>query len=158
MKSTNASTKRLDYQRDEHRVHLIIYHLIWCPKRRKSVLVGEIRTRCQQIIEAKCEEKGWTILELAIQPDHLHLCVRAWPTDSAAEIVKALKGITSFTLRKEFASVLKRLPSLWTRSYFVSTAGAVSAETIACYIEAQKGISRDAVHRSSGEPWHNRAT
>jgi putative transposase len=140
MESTSESAKRLDYQRDEHRVHLVVYHLIWCPKRRKSVLVGEIRARCQQVIEQKCAEKGWTILELAIQPDHLHLFVRAWPTDSAADIVKELKGITSFTLRKEFASVLKRLPSLWTRSYFCSTAGAVSAETIARYIEAQKGL------------------
>lgn len=75
-----------------------------------------------------------------IQPDRLHLFVRAWPTDSAADIVKELKDITSFTLRKEFASILKKLPSLWTRSYFVSTAGAVSAETIKRYIEAQKGL------------------
>src|SRR5215470_12125548 len=121
MESMNARPTHLDYQRDEHRIHLVVYHLIWCPKRRKSVLQGLIKTRCQQIIEQKCEEKGWTILELTIQPDHLHLFVRAWPTDSAAAIVKELKGITSFILRKEFASVLKRLPSLWTRSYFVST-------------------------------------
>ena len=32
----------MEYQRDEHRVHLIVYHLIWCPKRRKPVLVGEV--------------------------------------------------------------------------------------------------------------------
>jgi putative transposase len=140
METTNMGRKRLEYQRDEHRVHLVVYHLIWCPKRRKPLLVGDIRTRLAQVIEQKCAEKGWTILELAIQPDHLHLFVRAWPTDSAADIVKELKGITSFTLRKEFASMLKKLPSLWTRSYFVSTAGAVSAETIKRYIEAQKGL------------------
>ena len=140
MESTSESPTHLDYQRDEHRVHLVVYHLIWCPKRRKAVLQGAIKTRCQQIIEQKCEEKGWTILELAIQPDHLHLFIRAWPTDSAEACVKELKGITSFTLRKEFANILKRLPSLWTRSYFVSTAGAVSAETIQRYIEAQKGV------------------
>ncbi|SRR5258708_4724716 len=140
MKTTDAGTKRLEYQRDEHRVHLVVYHLIWCPKRRKPLLVGDIKTRLAQIIEQKCAEKGWAILELAIQPDHVHLFVRAWPTDSAADIVKELKGITSFTLRKEFANVLTKLPSLWTRSYFVSTAGAVSAETIARYIEAQKGL------------------
>lgn len=139
METTDTGNKWLEYQRDEHRVHLVVYHLIWCPKRRKSVLVGDIKTRCAQLIEQKCAEKGWTILELAIQPDHLHLFVRAWPTDSPATMVKELKGITSFTLRREFASVLTKLPSLWTRSYFVSTAGAVSAETIARFIEAQKG-------------------
>lgn len=140
METTEAGNKMLAYQRDEHRVHLVVYHLIWCPKRRKPLLVGDIRTRLREIIEHKCVEKGWTILELAIQPDHLHLFVRAWPTDSAAEMVKELKGITSLTLRKEFASILKKLPSLWTRSYFASTAGTVSAETIARYIEAQKGL------------------
>lgn len=133
-------TSALQYQRDEHRVHLIVYHLIWCPRRRKAILTGAIKERCQQLIEEKCQEKGWNILTLAIQPDHIHLFVRVWPSDSAAEVVKELKGITSFFLRKEFTSILKKLPSTWTRSYFASTAGAVSAETIQRYIDAQKGV------------------
>jgi putative transposase len=129
----------MDYQRDEHRVHLIVYHLIWCPKRRKPVLVGEVGKECRKLIEGKCQEQGWTILELAMQPDHVHLFVRAWPVTSAAEIVKACKGLTSFRLRKAFPHLLK-LPSLWTRSYFASTAGNVSADTIKRYLEAQRGI------------------
>lgn len=129
----------MDYQRDEHRVHLIVYHLIWCPKRRKPVLVGDVAAECRKLIDGKCQELGWTILELAIQPDHVHLFVRAWPTDSAAEIVKKCKGLTSFRLRKQFPHLL-RLPSLWTRSYFASTAANVSADTIKRYIEAQRGI------------------
>lgn len=116
-----------------------MYHLIWCPHRRKAVLVGEIRERCQQIIEEKCKEKGWTILTLAIQPDHIHLFVRVWPSDSASLVVKELKGITSFLLRKEFPVLLK-LPSMWTRSFFASTAGNVSQHTIQHYIDAQKGL------------------
>jgi putative transposase len=133
-------TSTFQYQRDEHRVHLIVYHLIWCPRRRKAILTGAIKERCQQLIEEKCQEKGWNILTLAIQPDHIHLFVRVWPSDSAAEVVKELKGVTSFFLRKEFASILKKLPSTWTRSYFASTAGVVSAETIQCYLDAQKGV------------------
>jgi putative transposase len=133
-------TTILAYQRDEHRVHLIAYHLIWCPKRRKAILVGELKRRCQELIQAKCEEKGWSIQELAIQPDHIHLFVRVWPTDSAAEVVKELKGSTSFHLRKEFVSITSKLPSLWTRSYFAGTVGQVSAEGITAYIEAQKGV------------------
>ena len=131
---------RFKYQRDEHRVHLIVYHLIWCPKRRKPILVGTLRDRCQELLEAKCKEKGWDILTLTIQPDHIHLFVRVWPSDSAAEVVKELKGSTSFFLRKEFEPLLSKLPSLWTRSFFASTAGAVSAQTIQEYLDAQKGI------------------
>ena len=51
------------YQRDGHRVHLIVSHLIWCPRRRKPILVGKLKERCQQLIEEQCREKGWLILE-----------------------------------------------------------------------------------------------
>jgi putative transposase len=128
----------MKYQRDEHRIHLIVYHLIWCPKRRKPVLVGAVEAECRKLIHQKCAGHGWEVLELAIQPDHVHLFVRAWPTTPAAEVIKECKGLTSFRLRKQFPHLLK-LPSLWTRSYFASTAGNVSAETIRRYIEAQKG-------------------
>lgn len=130
----------MEYQRDEHRVHLIVYHLVWTPKRRKSVLVGEIAKDCDAIIRRKCEERGWTVIELAIQPDHVHLFVRAFPDTPASEIVKECKGLTSFELRRKYKAQLTKLPSLWTRSYFVSTAGNVSSETIKKYVEAQKGL------------------
>ncbi|HEX6557755.1 MAG TPA: IS200/IS605 family transposase [Ktedonobacteraceae bacterium] len=129
----------LEYQRDEHHVHLIVYHLIWCPRRRKPVLVNQVAQRCEQLIREKCEQKGWQVLTLAIQPDHLHLFVRCFPSTSAAEVVKECKGVTSFTLRKEFPA-LKKLPSMWTRSYFASTAGNISQQTIQKYIDAQKGL------------------
>jgi len=127
------------YRRDEHRVHLIVYHLVWTPKRRKAVLVGPVATECRKLIERKCAEEGWDILTLAVQPDHIHLFVQAWPIVSAAEVVKECKGLTSHELRKKYPA-LKRLPSLWTRSYFASTAGNVSAEAIQRYIAAQKGL------------------
>lgn len=127
------------YQRDEHRVHLIIYHLVWCPKRRKAVLGDDIAKDCRALIEQKCAERGWQIVELAIQPDHIHLFVRVWPSDSAATVVKECKGLTAHHLRKKY-TILRRMPSLWTRSYFASTAGNVSQATIQRYIAAQKGL------------------
>jgi putative transposase len=54
---------------------LIVYHLIWCPKRRKPVLLNSIAADCRKLLEEKCAEKGWEILELAIQPDHVHLFI-----------------------------------------------------------------------------------
>ena len=129
----------MDYQRDEHRVHLIAYHLVWTPKRRKPVLVGAVASDCRSILEAKCQEYGWQMVELAIQPDHVHLFVVAWPNTSAAEIVKECKGITSRELRRKYPTLLK-LPSLWTRSYFAATVGTVSQAVIQKYIAAQKGL------------------
>src|SRR6266446_2693644 len=109
--STMETTKqsKLDSQRDEHRVHLIVYHLIWCPKRRKPLLVGAVKQRCQALIEAKCKEKGWTILILAIMLDHIHLFVRVWLSDSAAAVAKELKGVTSFYVRKEFRELTRQI-------------------------------------------------
>lgn len=135
----NNKTYNLHYQRDEHRVHLVVYHLVWCPKRRKAVLTGAIAQECRILIEAVCAEQGWSLLELAIQPDHIHLFVQVFPSTSAADVIKLVKGRTSRELRQKYA-VLRKLPSLWTRSYFVSTAGRVSQETIQRYIEAQKGM------------------
>ena len=126
----------MEYQRDEHRVHLIVYHLVWTPKRRKAVLTGAIGLDCRALIEAKCAEKGWEIIELAIQPDHVHLFVRVWPSVSAVEVVKACKGVTSHELRKKHPTLLK-LPSLWTRRYFAATAGNVSSETVIACIRAR---------------------
>jgi putative transposase len=129
----------MEYQRDEHRVHLVVFHLVWTPKRRKPVLVGSVAKDCKELIESKCLEKGWVILQLAIQPDHIHLFVRAWPDTSASEIIKECKGVTSHELRSKYPE-LHKLPSLWTRSFFAATAGNVSQETIQKYIAAQRGF------------------
>jgi putative transposase len=128
----------MEYQRDEHRVHLIVYHLIWCPKRRKPVLVGPVAARCRELIDGQCAEQGWERVALAIQPDHIHLFVQVWPSASAAAVVKECRGITSFALRNEFPH-LRKLPSMWTRSYFAATADKVSQETIQRYIDARTG-------------------
>lgn len=128
----------MEYERDEHRVHRIVYDLIWTPKRRKAILVNEVARDWETLIRQKCEAQGWQVINLAVQPDHVHLFVRAFPTTPAAEIVKECKGVTSHDLRQKYPHLLK-LPSLWTRSYFASTGGNVSQEMIRRSIDAQKG-------------------
>ena len=129
----------MDYQHERHNVHLVVYHLIWCPKRRRKVLVGAIKERLEQLIREVASEHGWTILELAIQPDHVHLFLRGDPYTAPSDIARFMKGRSSRVLREEFPELLK-LPSLWTHSFFVSTEGLVSAETFQRYIERQSGI------------------
>jgi len=100
--------------------------------------VGGIKRRLEQLIREIAEEYGWEVLALEIQPDHVHLFISAQPYWSPHLVLRRIKGRTSRILRKEFPELLK-LPSLWTRSYFVSTAGNVSSETIRRYIEEQGG-------------------
>jgi len=126
----------MQYKHSRNKVFLINYHLIWCPKRRKKVLVGDIKTRLEQIINEVAKEKNIEILALEVMPDHLHLFVSSHPNILVHNLIKAFKGRSSNILRKEYPELLK-LPSLWTHSYFISTAGNVSSETIKKYIEAQ---------------------
>ncbi len=128
----------MEYAYHEHRTHLIVYHLIWCPKRRKKVLVGTVAIECARIIREVCAARDWIVLQLAIQADHVHLFVRVRPTDSAADVINVVKGRTSHDLRASYPELLK-LPSLWTSSYFASTADNIAAATIEQYIVAQKG-------------------
>ena len=119
-------------------VSTMTYHFVWCPKFRRKVLVGTIETRLAALIRKKCEELHCEIVALEIMPDHVHLFLKAPPTHAPQHIANQLKGFTSHELRKEFPVLKSRLPSLWSRSYYVGSAGAVSAATIQKYIEQQK--------------------
>src|SRR5215467_3019216 len=119
----------MEYEHDNHNVHLIVYHIIFCPKRRRKILVGSLRERLHQITQEVATENKWQVIELAIQPDHVHLCIRSNPRTLPTDIARLIKGRSAHVLREDYP-FLKRLPSLWTRSTFYSTAGNVSSETI----------------------------
>jgi putative transposase len=129
----------MDYAHAGHNVHLMVYHIMWCPKRRRTALVGPIHTRLEQIVRAVAAGHDWTVIELAIQPDHVHLFIRANPRTLPSDIPRLITGRNSRYLRDEFPQ-LKRLPSLWTRRYLLSTAGHVSQETMRHYSERQSGM------------------
>ena len=126
----------MDYAHEGHNVHLVVYHIIWCPKRRRRILRGEIAQRLEQLVNEVALEQNWQVLNLSIQPDHVHLFIRSNPYTLPTNIARLIKGRSSHVLREEFP-YLAKMPSLWTRSTFYSTAGNVSSETIQKYIERQ---------------------
>lgn len=113
------------------------YHLVWCPKYRRSVLVDEVAERLEELLREKAAEHGWTFASLQVMPDHVHAFIRCTPADSPAYVAQQLKGHTSRLLRAEFPALKRRLPTLWSRSFFAATVGAVSAETVRKYIDTQ---------------------
>ncbi|MEX0961858.1 MAG: IS200/IS605 family transposase [Simkaniaceae bacterium] len=113
------------------------YHLIWCPKYRRKVLVGDIKDRLIKLIYEKAEQLELEIVEANIQPDHVHLFVRSKPIHSPQFVVGQLKGCTSRMLRKEFSTLRTRIPTLWTRSYYVDSVGKLNEYTIRKYIQEQ---------------------
>ena len=129
----------MTYRTHSGGMYHICYHFVWCPKYRRPVLMGAIASRLRELIHEKVAELGGSVLALEIQADHVHLFVEMPPKWAPAQIAYRIKGYTSHVLRREFPRLKSRLPSLWSRSYYVGTAGEVSAETIRRYIEAQKG-------------------
>jgi putative transposase len=127
------------YRKNAGAVFSLKYHLVWCPKYRRPVLVEAVDRRLQQLLAEKAAELTITIHALEVMPDHVHLFVEADPTLCVAEIINRFKGFTSRVLRKEFAALRSRLPCLWSRSYYAGTVGAVSEATVRRYIAGQKG-------------------
>ncbi len=128
------------WKRSNKSVFNVGYHLIWCPKYRRNVLVGSVETRLKELLVQKAGELGTSIEKMEVMPDHVHLFVKADPTMSPHFIVQQLKGYTSRTLRQEFPTLRSRLPTLWTRSYYVESVGHISESVIRKYIEDQKNV------------------
>jgi putative transposase len=124
------------YRRNKGSVTSIRYHVIWIPRRRRKVLVGDVAKRLVALLREKAAEIEVNIMHLAVEPDHIHLFLDCPQDLATSQIVFRLKGYTSRILRKEFEH-LRRMPSMWTTSYFASTAAAVSEQTIAKYINSQ---------------------
>jgi putative transposase len=127
------------YRKNAGAVFTLKYHLVFCPKYRRPILGGELPQRLEQLLYAKAEELGATIHAMEVMPDHVHLFVESDPTLAPAHIAAQFKGYTSRVLREEFAWLKSRLPSLWSRSYYIGSVGHVSEATVRKYIEAQTG-------------------
>ncbi|MBE1554518.1 IS200/IS605 family transposase [Sporosarcina limicola] len=127
-----------DYRRTKTTVSLINYHFVFCPRyRRKIFLDTKVEERFKVLVQEICEELAIAIVAMETDKDHVHLFLNTLPILSPADIMAKIKGATSKRLREEF-SHLMHLPSLWTRTYFVSTAGNVSSEAIKQYVESKK--------------------
>ena len=116
------------------------YHVVWCPKYRRKVLVDGVDERLKEIAHAVAEEMRFEIIEMEVMPDHVHMLVEVDPQLGIHKAVKRIKGRSSHDLREEFPWLRRRLPSLWTNSYFVSTVGGAPLAAARRYIEDQKGV------------------
>jgi len=123
-------------------VHSCKYHVVWCSKYRRKVLIDEVEERFREVLKSISFEKKVDVLELEIMPDHIHLLIDLDPQYGVNRFIKNVKGATSRILRKEFKHLTTKLPTLWSNSYFVSTVGGAPLKTIKKYIENQKRSQR----------------
>ena len=132
----------INYKSNNNIVYSCKYHVVWCPKYRRKVLVGKIEARLKELIQETCLELQSELIELEIMPDHVHLLVEVDPQFGVHKVIKAIKGKTSRILRKEFKELTTKLPTLWTNSYFISTVGDAPLAIIKQYIQSQKVSER----------------
>lgn len=128
------------YKNSSHLTFSCQYHVIFCPKYRRKVLTNGIDVRLKEIFEEISHDYDFSIVEMEVMSDHVHLLIDCNPRFGIMACITKLKGVSSKIIREEFPSIRTRLPTLWTRSAFISTVGSVSLDTIKQYIENQKNV------------------
>jgi len=131
---------KIAYKSNHNVYYSCKYHVVWCPKYRRKVLVEEVAMRLTQIMREVCQEHQAEVLSLEVMPDHVHVLVEVDPQFGIHRLVRLIKGRSSRLLRQEFPVLKRKLPTLWTNSYFVSTVGGAPLSVIKQYIENQKHV------------------
>lgn len=116
------------------------YHIVWCTKYRRKFIDQNKQSFLKAVIEEKCKNNDFELLSIESMEDHIHIFIQASGKNSVHRIVSQLKGYSAFRLGKEFPELKKRVPNIWTRSYYAGTVGHVSEETVRKYIENQKNV------------------
>lgn len=130
----------MKYKSNNNVVYSCKYHVVWCPKYRRKVLVDGVDERLKEIAQAVAEEMHFEIIEMEVMPDHVHMLVEVDPQLGIHKAVKRIKSRSSHDLREEFPWLRRRLPSLWTNSYLVSTVGGAPLAAARRYVENQKNV------------------
>ena len=131
----------MNVNKTRYSIYNLNYHIVWIPKYRRKLFTGQMELRLGEIIRESCIRNNISVLALEIMPDHIHLFVSAPPRRSPSEIVNIIKGYSSRKMRQEFLQLKKMIKDeLWTRTYFIGSAGTVTSETIRKYIAEQKNL------------------
>ncbi len=125
------------YRSTNKSVYSAKYHVIWCPKYRRSVIGGRVETRLKEILGEVVAAGGGQVIQLETMPDQVHLLMEVPPTVALSGLIQKLKGRSSRQLRAEFPQ-LRRGRALWSPSWFVSTVGGAPLEVVPRYVENQK--------------------
>lgn len=133
---------RKKYKSNKNIVYSCTYHIIWCPKYRRKVLVGDVEKRLKEIINEVALELDVEIIEMETDKDHIHILADIDPQFGVMSFVKKCKGRSSRILRKEFHHLKTKLPTLWTNSSFISTVGGAPLEIVKQYVEKQQTSER----------------
>ena len=129
--------KKGEYRTTKTTVYCCRYHVIFCPKYRRKVLKNGIDQRFKEIVLSLQDKENFKVLEMEVMPDHIHMLLDVDPTIGINTVIIRIKSRTSHILREEFPELKSKLPTLWSRSKFISTVGSISLDAVKQYIESQ---------------------
>lgn len=136
----NIKNYNKTYETNNHITYSCQYHVVFCPKYGRDVLVGEIKKKLEEMILEKQEEYQYKVLEQIVMPDSVHLYLDIYPPVGVFTTVNKIKGYTSRTLRELFPELKKRLPTMWNINKFISSSGDVSFMEMQGFIKNQKNV------------------
>ena len=136
----DIQNKQKEYKKTYDMTYSCQYHVIFCPKYRRSVLKDGVDKRLKEIILDLKVKYDFDVIEMEVMSNHVHLLLNVNPKFGIYNVISKIKGQSSSILRKEFPFLKSKLPCLWTRSKFISTVGSVSLEVVKKYIEEQKNV------------------
>ncbi|HIM94374.1 MAG TPA: IS200/IS605 family transposase [Campylobacterales bacterium] len=130
------------YKSNNNIVFSCKYHIVWCPKYRRKVLIGDVENRLKEIIKEIAIELNVEIIEIETDKDHIHILIDIDPQFGVMKFIRIAKGRSSRILRDEFHHLKTKLPTLWTNSSFITTVGGAPLEIVKQYIENQQTSER----------------
>ena len=121
-------------------VYSIQYHLVWCTKYRRDVLVGDVEEDVKTYLTEICEQYSVNILAMETMPDHVHMLIDCSPQVFVPDLVKVLKGTSARKLYLAHPIIKNKLwgGHIWNPSYFVCTVSDRTRELVTNYIKSQK--------------------
>ena len=138
MGSIALCMERKELRHDRHTVSLLTDHMVFSPKYRGKILVGDVALALDDIIRKTCKDLNIEIIDMAVNVDHVHLFVKYPPKYSVSYIAKRIKGRRSRELRKAFPHLKEWCSkSLWAPSCFHGSVGH-GWEVVERYIQNQE--------------------
>ena len=122
-------------------VYSIQYHIVWCVKYRRKVLVGDIEKSLYELLNKIAKENDFQIIECNGEADYIHLLIDCSPQHYIPDMLKALKGVSARLLMKQYGDELKSKlwgGHLWNPSYYIATVSENTESQIRQYIQNQK--------------------
>lgn len=115
--------------------------MVWVPKYRKEILVGEVAIRTREIIRSIAFEHELQIISGKVAKDHIHIFFSHRPTQSVSKLAQYLKGTSSRIILNEFPHLKKNFwgKHLWARGFLAISSGNITDEVIKKYIDSQIG-------------------